>query len=250
VIEPRTDFAALYSADYYRGRGADPLVDYEHEMADPATVRTYEWRGVTEVVRGVGAAPPGARWLDYGCGLGGLVRYARAEGFDAFGYDEGYAEDWLRRAGIPRVTAAGFEVLAGTFDVVTAIEVLEHTIDPITELRRIARLLRPGGVVFFTTGNAEPHRDRLTKWGYVHPDIHVSYFEPETLRRALEFAGLEPFSAGFAPGWTDIIRYKVLKQLRCKARSRWERALPWPLIAQALDRRLRLSAHPAGRRPV
>ena len=28
VASPRTDYAAIYSEAYYRGEGADPLVDY------------------------------------------------------------------------------------------------------------------------------------------------------------------------------------------------------------------------------
>ena len=75
VLEPRTDFAELYDEAYYEGRGADALVDYATEMDDPRTVRVYEWQGITEVVRGLAALSPSTRWLDYGAGLGGLVRY-------------------------------------------------------------------------------------------------------------------------------------------------------------------------------
>ena len=61
----------------------------------------------------------------------------------------------------------------------TAIEVLEHTLDPLAELRRIRALLRPGGLLLLTTGNAAPFASRLTQWPYVIPEIHVSFFEPD-----------------------------------------------------------------------
>ena len=35
VRHPRTDFANLYDADYYAGRGADKTIDYVAEMGDP-----------------------------------------------------------------------------------------------------------------------------------------------------------------------------------------------------------------------
>ena len=74
----------------------------------------------------------------------------------------------------------------------------------------------------------------------------MSFFEPRTLARALIAAGFRPESPGFGPGHADIIRFKVLKNLGVRSRSAWERALPWPLIARAVDRRHGVSAHPVG----
>jgi len=68
-------------------------------------------------------------------------------------------------------------------------EVVEHLADPVAELKRIHSLLRPGGLFFLTTGNAAMQRRRFLKWPYIVPEIHVSYFEPRTLARALERAG-------------------------------------------------------------
>ena len=61
--------------------------------------------------------------------------------------------------------------------------------------------------------------DRLPFWRYVTPDVHISFFEPETLARALRTAGFEPGFPGFGPGWADIIRFKTLKSLRRHHRS-------------------------------
>src|ERR1700693_5851578 len=75
VTRPRLDFARLYDADYYRGRGADPLTDYTGELANPRSVRQHEWRGMLRIVDGLVGLHQGTRWLDHGCGLGGAVRY-------------------------------------------------------------------------------------------------------------------------------------------------------------------------------
>jgi len=244
VVNPRTDFGALYDEEYYRGRGADPTVDYERELRDPRTVRRYEWQAIVEIVRHLRGPLDGLRWLDFGCGLGGFVRYGRERGLNISGFDEGYAAERMHHESIPALSPAELDAAAGSFDVVTAIEVLEHLIDPMAALRRFAALLRPGGLLFLTTGNAEPFRGRLARWSYVQPDIHVGFFEPSTLATALRGVGLQPTFAGYVPGFDSLLRYKILKNLRQKQRHAIERIVPWPLVARAVNRRYRVSAQP------
>jgi SAM-dependent methyltransferase len=251
VLEPRTDFAELYDEAYYAGRGADALVDYEREMEDPRTVRVYEWRGIAAVIDELSVLAPSTRWLDYGAGLGGLVRYTRATvGCESFGFDEGYGAEQMAARQIPSLTRAEVEAANGTFDVVTAIEVIEHTVDPVELLREVFRALVPGGLVYLTTGNAEPRRQDLTRWAYAKvPDVHVGFFEPATLARALEAAGFEVLWPGFVDGLSDVIRYKVLKTARVHRTNGIERILPWTSLSRIVDRRHHVSAMPAGRRP-
>ena len=248
VANPCTDYARVYDEAYYRGRGADPMVDYVFEMEYPErTVRQYEWRGIVAAVRSMAQLGPQTRWLDYGCGNGGLVRYLRDHaGIAAAGYDVGWITSRARESGLPILSDSEVQAAAGTFDIVTAIEVLEHIADPLDTLRRIRALLKPGGLFFYTTGNAEPFRGRLAEWGYVRPDIHISFFEPATLERALRATGFRPEFRGFTPGFTDIIRFKALKNLGVRRRAAWQIPLPWGAAARLLDRRLRISAHPVG----
>jgi SAM-dependent methyltransferase len=248
VVDPCVDYAAIYSDDYYEGRGADPLVDYVYELAHPErTIRRYEWRGILAAVRSWTPVAEGAPWLDYGCGTGGLVSFLRGSGVDAVGFEQGWSVPRLRERGIPVLDSDDLDESAGRFAVVTAIEVIEHVVDPVAELTRMAKLLRPGGLLFLTTGNAAAYAGRLAEWRYVIPEIHVSFFEPRTLEIAMSRAGLAPQQGGFGPGWTDIIRFKVLKNLKRHSVSRLDGAVPWPLAARVLDRRLGIAGHPVGR---
>jgi SAM-dependent methyltransferase len=247
VSNPFLEYDTLYSEDYYNGRGADTKLNYVGEVDHATrTVRQYEWRGVLERVSDLTLLPVRPTWLDYGCGTGGLVAYLRARGVDAFGFEQGWCEDLLRRNSVPTIEQNEFDRHAATFDVVSAIEVIEHTTDPVDVLRTIRRLLKPGGLLFMTTGNAQPYHDRITKWRYVTPDVHISYFEPATLALALEAAGFEAAFPGFGPGWENIIRYKLLMSLRRKWTNPLEAIVPWGSLGRLVDSRLRLSAQPVG----
>ena len=250
VTNPWTDYKAIYSAAYYQGQGADPLVDYLFELEHPeTTVRRYEWQGLYRAVAALHPLDGRTRWLDFGCGNGGLVRWAQANGLSGVrGFETGWIADRARALGLPLLTEDELASQANTFDVITAIEVLEHIVEPVDALKEMARLLKPGGLLFVTTGNARPFRGRLAGWRYVVPEIHVSFFEPETLARAMQIAGFDVTYPGFVDGFDQIIRFKVLKALGVRTRALWERAVPWRWVSRIVDARLAITAHPAGRR--
>ncbi len=248
ISNPWRDYGEVYSEAYYNGQGADPLVDYVFELEHPdQTVREYEWNGILHVIRSLTVVSPQTRWLDFGCGNGGLVRHVRSQtGCDIRGYEQGWIRDKAEKTGIPFLSEAELSKAQGSFDVVTAIEVLEHTSDPLKELKRIRSLLRPGGLLFFTTGNAEPHRTKLLQWPYVLPEIHISFFEPRTLSKALRITGFRPENKTFPPGFAGIIRFKTLKTFGVRRKAIWEKLLPWALLARVINKRFGVSAHPVG----
>lgn len=248
VTDPCQDLAGLYDDDYYDGRGADPLVDYGFELDHPEkTVRCYEWRGIARVVKELMDGISGLRWLDYGCGNGGLVRYLRDHhAVEASGLEEGSIARRAQEAEIPVLAKSDVEAEGSSFDVISAIEVLEHIPDPVGELRAMRRLLRPGGLLFLTTGNVRPHAAHLRKWSYVIPEIHISFFEPRTIDRALQAAGFYPEHRGLGRGFDEILTFKVLKNMRIKRRSALTDVLPRRVIGGMADRLGRLSEHPVG----
>jgi SAM-dependent methyltransferase len=249
VADPVEDLGAIYSLDYYRGDGADPLVDYYFELDHPRrTIRSYEWRGIQRAVAARRALAPDTRWLDFGCGNGGLVRHVAAHsGCAIVGWDDGAIVDEARGRGIPILQDDELED-AGPFDVITAIEVLEHVADPRAALARIGALLSPGGVFFYTTGNAQPFANRLPSWSYVVPELHVSFYEPRTMDRLLRGAGLVPTTQTLE-GWDDIYWFKLLKNLRLRRRTTLTDHAPRRQLARLLERRFQLAALPSAVAP-
>lgn len=105
----------------------------------------------------------GQRVLDVGCGGGILTEALATCGARVTGID--LAHEALLVARLHAVESeltidyqettaeALAETEAGTFDVVTCLELLEHVPDPASVVRACARLVRPGGQVFFSTIN-------------------------------------------------------------------------------------------------
>jgi 2-polyprenyl-6-hydroxyphenyl methylase/3-demethylubiquinone-9 3-methyltransferase len=105
----------------------------------------------------------GLRVLDVGCG-GGLLSEAMARrgavvtGIDLSETGVQVAELHALDAGVPvtykqESAEAHATRAAGTYDLVTCMEMLEHVPDPAATLRVLATLVRPGGHVFVSTLN-------------------------------------------------------------------------------------------------
>jgi SAM-dependent methyltransferase len=247
VVDPWTDYAQIYDEAYYSGHGSDPLVDYAFEFDQPTrTIRQYEWCGLAHLIAHL--TPPPVKGLDFGCGNGGLVRHLRRLGQDQiYGFDTGAWAEKARQSGLPILREEELGRHAGTFDIVTAIEVIEHVVDPLAVLRQLRGLLKPGGLLFLTTGNADAAPRDFPSWSYVQPEIHVSYFTSGALAQALRQSGFEPGSARRAPGWAEIIRFKILKNLRVRKVNPLEKILPWRVLTYLADTKYRVSALPIGR---
>jgi SAM-dependent methyltransferase len=247
VENPWTDYARIYDNAYYEGHGSDPLIDYAFEFrADDSTVRAYEWRGWDRLVHRLKPGP--LKWLDFGCGCGTLVRYIAAQKKDKiFGFDQGAWAVKARAAGVPILTESELAAHEGSFDIITAIDVIEHVVEPSAMLEHCRRLLKPGGILIPITGNAETApKGKLANWSYVSPEIHVSFFTPDAMGRALIRAGFAPRELPRSAGWRDIIRARILKNLRVKRRTLLERLAPWGLLSPLADALYRMGRMPIG----
>jgi len=108
----------------------------------------------------------GKRVLDVGCGGGLLAEAMAARGARVLGIDLSAAALDVARAHaqqsgvVVEYRDVAAEALAATdagrFDVVTCLELLEHVPDPAALVGACARLVRPGGNVFFSTINRNP----------------------------------------------------------------------------------------------
>ncbi len=104
--------------------------------------------------------------LDVGCGAGDNARHLKARGCTVHGVTLSRREFELAQPHVDRLTLADVETWEwdypdGSFDAVLLSHVLEHLIDPPAALRRLARLLRPGGRAYIALPNVANWRLRL-----------------------------------------------------------------------------------------
>lgn len=137
--------------------------------------------------------------LDVGCGTGEFLARAQAHGATVTGVEPiEDAAHFARERGLNVLTATleDSDLPERSFDVVSALHVLEHLTDSVGFLGTLARWARPGGHVLIEVPNYDSmmRRRRLANWTGLRPLEHIVHFTPTTLRGAFERAGLQPRS--------------------------------------------------------
>jgi 2-polyprenyl-6-hydroxyphenyl methylase / 3-demethylubiquinone-9 3-methyltransferase len=114
-----------------------------------------------EIERRLGKGP--CRVLDVGCGAGFLANALAARGHEVTGVDVaadalavGAARDATRGVRYMRGDAYALPYPDAAFDVVCAMDFLEHVEDPARVVAEAARVLAPSGLFFFHTFNRGP----------------------------------------------------------------------------------------------
>jgi len=155
----------------------------------------------------MGAAWPGQRVLDLGCGGGFMAEAMAEEGADVIGVDPALpALKAAREHAAERNLHITYDAGRGeaiplpndSVDRVVCVDVLEHVDDVARCCREIARVLKPGGLFLFDTIN----RTTLARWVVIGLYERVFRFaprgthaehkfvRPDELRRHLDAAGL------------------------------------------------------------
>lgn len=173
--------------------------------------------------------------LDLGCGGGILAEAMAAQGASVTGIDAGeeplaVAKLHLKESGVEvdyrLATAEQFAGEAsGPFDVVACMELLEHVPDPGSIVAACARLVKPGGDVFFATLNRNPksflfaivgaeYLLRLVKRG---THSYPRFIKPSELKGWSQACGLEfqdltglhynPFTRTYTLGGNTHVNY-------------------------------------------
>jgi len=137
----------------------------------------------------------GGRLLDVGCAFGYLLQRFQGD-FETFGMDVSEHAIAQARRTAPESTLRVHNVLEpfpfddATFDVVTMTDLLEHVPDTPRILAEVARVSRPGALLYVTT----PTRNLVRRLVYWIPDLmehHTNLLSFRQLGRYLDEAGFD-----------------------------------------------------------
>jgi SAM-dependent methyltransferase len=185
---------APYDAAYFKSERG-----YRDYAAEEGVYRAEHRRRLARV----SAAGGRGRLLDVGAATGACLLEAQTAGFRPTGLEP--SADTAAAA-----RARGLDVVTGTvesaafppaaFDVVTCFDALEHMLDPVAALRRMAEWLREDGLLALTVPDFGGAWARLSgaKWPFVTPWDHLHYFTRRSLCRALAAAGFRVTTRGSA----------------------------------------------------
>ena len=176
-----------------------------------------------------------SRVVDVGCGGGILTEGLAKAGADALGID--LSEDLIDIAdlhGLESGVTAHYQKIsaeqlaaeqAASFDHVTCMEMLEHVPDPASIIQACATLVKPGGMVFFSTLNRVPKAYLLAIVAAEHvlkmvpkgTHDYKTFIKPAELSQMARSVGLElqalvgieysPFSKQFSLGQDLDVNY-------------------------------------------
>jgi len=187
--EPSQEFLTdLYENLEYSSAGIRLVEKPRLERGEPFnfTMNVDQWYQyiVDEVLRW----QQGGLWLDVGGGTGRLLRFVKnyAPGFETFLCESNTLACQLAEKYCSARIAAweDMDEMNNTFQVISCIAVFEHIPDSVNFIKRLGKLLAPGGVLYMTMPRLGVLARRISKTALldITPPLHLRFFSDKSLR--------------------------------------------------------------------
>lgn len=154
----------------------DKTLEENHYKSQWQTTEPEFWKNqTTALISYIQAYFSPKNILDFGAGSGEMARELRSQGYQVTAL-EPMRDGYLKDQQYPQL-----------FDVVIAVEVIEHLPNPWEELEQIEKVLEPEGIMVFSTGLTNPFIEapdaveHFKTWWYKDDPTHLSFFCNHTL---------------------------------------------------------------------
>jgi 2-polyprenyl-3-methyl-5-hydroxy-6-metoxy-1,4-benzoquinol methylase len=167
-----------------------------------------------------------AHLLELGCGRGSFLLDAKELQADVSGMEiDAAARRFVNDLGIPCHATLDAAAEHGPYDIIVALNLIEHLPDPRGWLQTIASLLRSGGMLVLWTPNAAQIDVLGAGWVGFRVDLdHLTYFSARTLSTLLLDAGLWP-EAHWELSQAELAGFRQIKTPEITGARRWLRKL-------------------------
>jgi SAM-dependent methyltransferase len=143
---------------------------------------------------------PGGAVLDLGCGSGGFLATLKGPSWKLYGIEMSQSAANMARSRCGAEVFVGDVLDApfspGSFDAITAFNVMEHVYEPNEVLARVAKWLKPDGVFYTMMPNIDSAGARIFRsyWYALELPRHLYHFSPTTLKMLARSSGLQEVS--------------------------------------------------------
>jgi 2-polyprenyl-3-methyl-5-hydroxy-6-metoxy-1,4-benzoquinol methylase len=162
---------------------------------------------------------PDGKLFDLGVGWGHFLLAGQQLGYDVYGIEISqnpytYAKEDLKLP-VDHIDFFAMDKPAGSYDVITLWDVLEHIDEPDKMVDRMAYLLKPGGYVFIQVPAIDSYiaRNQGVNWKMIGLD-HVNYFSKKTITQLLERYGFEVVKIKSSIELKIFLMYTILPWLK------------------------------------
>jgi SAM-dependent methyltransferase len=188
--EPSTSSISLFYNSHGTPVSREHLVDRWKEYDEIGSLSKWIdsiWLKIPEIMSG-------SKYLDFGCGPGLMLKKAEEFGLKCYGVEISKDAKLFGAENGFEIYSELSDINVPVFDLITAIDVIEHMSSPLNFLNELKLKLSENGYIFlrlpvidgmlFNRGN--PH-----KWKWVYSPYHLSMFSINSISRLADVAGMD-----------------------------------------------------------
>ena len=162
----------------------------------------------------LGKLKSGTKILDYGCGAGDFLLYAKNKNLDVFGIEPNESALAITRKKIGQNNASekSIQELNEQFDIITMWHVLEHIPNLFEFIETLKSKLNPGGKIFIAVPNHQSFDAKFYQkyWAAYDVPRHLWHFSPNSFHKLFNSFGMK-IEKTF-PLWFDSYYVSLLSE--------------------------------------
>lgn len=218
--QPEGDMARYYSSDEYISHtdSRNSLFDRLYQLVKTVNI-SYKYFKISKREKG-------RRLLDYGCGTGDFLAFAKLRGLDVYGIEPNSNARALakKKIGLERLKGKQLSDFKHGFDIITLWHVLEHIKNLDEFIPQLLSKLNRGGELLIAVPNYTSYDAKFYGefWAAYDVPRHLWHFSPQSMKKLFQFHGMEIVKT--YPLWFDSFYVSLLSEKYKGNKLGWIRA--------------------------